>query len=101
VPKLVLGTPQEIDTGRAGGSCPPPYRGRLSDPSQAAGSRSRSHGGWTVPASSVAGAEAWDKPSDAVLEVYDITDEFAEHVPPKFAKLVAVAAALEIEGLDI
>jgi hypothetical protein len=34
--------------------------------------------------------------------VYDITDEFAELVPPKFAKLVAdAAAALKIEELDI
>jgi hypothetical protein len=34
--------------------------------------------------------------------VYDITDEFAELVPPKFAKLVAdTAAAVEIEELDI
>jgi hypothetical protein len=34
--------------------------------------------------------------------VYDITDEFAEFVPPKFATLVAdAAAALEIEELGI
>jgi hypothetical protein len=34
--------------------------------------------------------------------VYDLTDEFAELVPPKFVKLVADAtAALEIEELVV
>jgi hypothetical protein len=47
--------------------------GRLSDPSQAAGSGSRSHGEWAVPASSVADAEAWDEPSDAVRYTTSLT----------------------------
>lgn len=75
---------------------------RLSVQSQIAGSGRRSHGGWAAPVSSVADAEAWDEESDAVLEVYDTTAEFAEHAPPEFSKLVADAdAALEIEELDI
>ena len=75
---------------------------RLPDPSQPASSRPRSHNGWSEPVSSIADAEAWDEPGDAVLEVYDTMDEFAKHVPPKFAKLVADAtAALQIEELDI
>jgi len=75
---------------------------RLPDPSQPAGSRPLSHNGWSEPVSSIADAEAWDEPSDAVLEVYDTMGEFAKHVPPKFAKLVADAtAALQIEELDI
>lgn len=76
--------------------------GRLPDPSETAGSGRRAHDGGSVPVSSIADAEAWDESSDAVLEVYDTTDEFAEHVPSEFAKLVADAvAALEIEELDI
>jgi hypothetical protein len=40
--------------------------------------------------------------SDAVLEIYDTIDDFAEHVPPEFAKIVADAiAAADIEELDI
>jgi EXLDI family protein len=54
------------------------------------------------PANSIAEAEAWDGESDAVLEIYDTIDEFAEHVPPGFAKIVADAiAAIDIEELDI
>jgi EXLDI family protein len=59
-------------------------------------------GTWAGPAKSIAEAEAWDEESDAVLEIYDTIDEFAEHVPPEFAKIVADAiAATDIEELDI
>jgi EXLDI family protein len=76
--------------------------GRLPGLSPSAGSGQPAQGGWPGPVSSIADAEAWDEPSDAVLEVYDTMDELAKHVPPKFARLVADAdAALEIEDLDI
>jgi EXLDI family protein len=79
-----------------------PGRGHLPDLGQIAGPGPRWHNAWAVPASSIAEAEAWDDQSDAVLEVYDTTDEFAAHVPPEFAKLVADAiATLQIEELDI
>lgn len=69
---------------------------------ESAGSGRRSRGGWSGPVSSIAEAEACDEPGDAVLEVYDTMDELTQHVPPKFAKLVADAdAAREIEDLDI
>jgi EXLDI family protein len=59
-------------------------------------------GTWAGPANSIAEAEAWDEESDAVLEIYDTIDDFAEHVPPEFAKIVADAiAAADIEELDI
>jgi EXLDI family protein len=62
----------------------------------------RAHGGWPGPVDAIADAEGCGEPGDAVLEVYDTFDELAQHVPPKFARLVAdAAAALEIEDLDI
>jgi EXLDI family protein len=74
----------------------------LSDPGQIAGLGRPRHSTWAGPALSIADAEAWDEQSNAVLEVYDTTDEFAAHVPPEFANLVADAvAALQIEELDI
>src|SRR6266516_3465758 len=76
--------------------------GPLPELSESAGSGRRSRGGWSGPVSSIAEAEACDEPGDAVLEVYDTMDELTQHVPPKFAKLVADAdAAREIEDLDI
>jgi EXLDI family protein len=81
---------------------PVPSRGHPSDLGQIAGSGRRQRSAWAEPANSIADAEAWDEQSDAVLEVYNTVDEFAEHVPPEFAKLVADAvAALQIEELDI
>jgi EXLDI family protein len=66
------------------------------------GPERRRSGAWAGPAASVAGAEAWDEHSDAVLEVYDTPDELAEHVPPEFAGLVADAlATFHIEDLDL
>jgi len=85
------------------GSRPPPYRGAAAAAGSVPDRRSGTAvpRGWSGPANSIADAEAFDDPGDAVLEVYDTPDEFAEHVPPKFAKLVADAAApLEIEELD-
>jgi EXLDI family protein len=99
------GPMEELVAYRTAGGRLAVYRrtgGRLPDVSPPAGSGQRSYGGWPGPVSSIAEAEAWDEPSDAVLEVYDTMDELAEHVPPKFARLVTDAdAALEIEDLDI
>ncbi len=76
--------------------------GPLPELSESAGSGRRSRGGWPGPVSSIAEAEACDEPGDAVLEVYDTMAELTQHVPPKFAKLVADAdAAREVEDLDI
>jgi EXLDI family protein len=76
--------------------------GPLPELSPPAGAGRRSCGGWSGPVGSIAEAEACDEPGEAVLEVYDTMDEFAQHVPPKFVKLVADAdAAREIEDLDI
>lgn len=78
-----------------------PSQGHLPDPGQLTGRWPRPRA-WAGPAASVADAEAWDEQSDAVLEVYDTLEEFAAHVPPGFAKLVADAVAtLQIEELDI
>jgi EXLDI family protein len=79
-----------------------PGRGQLPDRGPIPGRGRRPSGAWAGPAASVAGAEAWDEHSDAVLEVYDTPDEVAEHVPPEFAGLVADAlATFDIEDLDI
>jgi EXLDI family protein len=77
----------------------------LTDPSRHAGSGRRLPAAWAGPARSVADTEGWDQadePGTAALEVYDTIEEFAQHVPPMFASLVADAVAtLEIEDLDI
>jgi EXLDI family protein len=53
-------------------------------------------------ASAAADAERLDDATEASLEVYDTLGEFAPHVPPEFASLVADAiAALDVEDLDI
>ncbi len=76
--------------------------GVVSNPASVAGRQQRSGSGWDTPLSSIADAEDCLAPGDAVLDVYETTEEFAEHVPPQFAQLVAdAAAALEIEDLDI
>jgi EXLDI family protein len=74
----------------------------LPEKSQAAGAGRCPRSGWPGPVRSIAEAEAYDDPGEAVLEIYDTIGELAQHVPPKFAKLVADAdAATEIEDLDI
>lgn len=99
------GPMEELVAYRTAGGRLAVYRrtgGLLPEPSQSARSGRLSRGGWSGPVSSIAEAEACDEPGDAVLEVYDTMDELGEHVPPKFAKLVADAvAAPEIEDLDI